>query len=354
MADCYLAWRRQDRDREAAWKAAQACGRRLRRCEASEDCLWPRLGRDWLDRQEIDAPERERLARFAMLVRRWQGAATLPIDQLVLAISQDLFDQPDELAVAFQLAVGLRRSAHEHPRWGIRELIDDLAAVAGNRRRFAAFAPDQAGKTSQHVGVAYEWRASTDDVAVVLSRSEFYERRGTSLSGSFASVDALAGDVEKKKLVEPWSVELVIREYLTGVFRFYSDADLEQSSLPGRLRAGSGQGSKITIVIRTLDRGAVFPSFERGFVDTGDLGECGSGHAEAPADAAYFVGCQHSQMAAHGFVVQALPFVIKKLEVTGTATANGQIDDLQRGRRIAGPVSEDVVIQVGGDRTLAA
>lgn len=145
LADCYLAWRRQDRDRPEAWRAAQECASRLRRCPALEDCVWPRLGRNWLDRQEIDAAERERFARFAALVQRWHGAAALPIDQIVLTISQDLFDQPDELAVAFRLAVSLRRSALEHPRWGIRELIDDLEAVAGNRRRFAAFAPDHAG-----------------------------------------------------------------------------------------------------------------------------------------------------------------------------------------------------------------
>lgn len=145
LADCYLAWRRQDRDRPEAWRAAQECASRLRRCQALEDCVWPRLGRNWLDRQEIDAAERERLGQFAALVQRWHGAAALPIDQIVLTISQDLFDQPDELAVAFRLAVGLRRSALEHPRWGIRELIDDLEAVAGNRRRFAAFAPDHAG-----------------------------------------------------------------------------------------------------------------------------------------------------------------------------------------------------------------
>ena len=79
---------------------------------------------------------------------------------------------------------------------------------------------DSGGNTSKHVGIAYEWRASTDDVAVVLSRSEFFERRGTSLSGSFASVEALADDIETKKVVEPWSVEL-IREYLAaGSFDF--------------------------------------------------------------------------------------------------------------------------------------
>lgn len=144
LAGCYLAWRRADRDRQET-DAAQACAFLLRRCAAPEDYLWPRLGRDWLDGQEIDAAGRERLARFATLVRRWQKAAALPIDQMVLTISQDLFDEPDELAIAFRLAVGLRRSARQHPRWGIRELIDELQAIARNRRRFASFAPDQAG-----------------------------------------------------------------------------------------------------------------------------------------------------------------------------------------------------------------
>ena len=107
-------------------------------------------------------------------------------------------------------------------RCAVRELEEELRLQidAASLQLIGAVYLDVGGKTSQHVGVAYEWRASTDDVAVVLSRSEFFERRGTSLSGSFASVDALARDVEKKKRVEPWSVEL-IREYLAkGSFEF--------------------------------------------------------------------------------------------------------------------------------------
>ena len=101
-------------------------------------------------------------------------------------------------------------------RCAVRELEEELRLqVAAASLHLIGAVLDVGGKTSQHVAIAYEWRASTDDVAVVLSRSEFYERRGTSLSGSFASVDALARDVEKKKLIEPWSVEL-IREYLAG------------------------------------------------------------------------------------------------------------------------------------------
>ena len=72
---------------------------------------------------------------------------------------------------------------------------------------------DNGGSTSKHVAIAYEWRSVTNDVSVVLSRSEFFERRGTSLSGSFAGVDKLVDDVQTKRLKEPWSVEL-IREHL--------------------------------------------------------------------------------------------------------------------------------------------
>jgi predicted NUDIX family phosphoesterase len=75
-------------------------------------------------------------------------------------------------------------------------------------------------KTAQHVAVVYEWRAETDDVAVALSSAEFFERRGTSLSGSFVPLADLAHDVETGKISEPWSAEIV-RELLTeGEYTF--------------------------------------------------------------------------------------------------------------------------------------
>ena len=97
----------------------------------------------------------------------------------------------------------------------IRELEEELRLQVelSSLRLIGAVYIDSGGSTSKHVAIAYEWRASTNDVAVVLSRSEFFERRGTSLSGRFISVDELAKDVENKKRVEPWSMEL-IREYL--------------------------------------------------------------------------------------------------------------------------------------------
>lgn len=72
---------------------------------------------------------------------------------------------------------------------------------------------DQNPKSARHVAVVYEWRAKTDEVAVVLSTAEFFERRGTALSGTFIPVKGLIADVEDEKIKEQWSVEIV-REVL--------------------------------------------------------------------------------------------------------------------------------------------
>lgn len=99
----------------------------------------------------------------------------------------------------------------------VRELEEELRLqiASSDLVPIGALYFDNGGSTSRHVAIAYEWRAATNDVSIVLSRSEFFERRGTSLSGKFASVDKLIDDVRKKELKEPWSVELV-RKYLAN------------------------------------------------------------------------------------------------------------------------------------------
>jgi predicted NUDIX family phosphoesterase/predicted ATPase len=73
--------------------------------------------------------------------------------------------------------------------------------------------------TQKHVAIVYEWKAKTDDVAIVLSSAEFFERRGTALSGTFVPLKDLARDVDDGKLAEEWSVE-IIRELLAKDYKF--------------------------------------------------------------------------------------------------------------------------------------
>ena len=82
---------------------------------------------------------------FRTLVRRWQEAAGLPIDQLLLLLAQDLFDSPAELALAHKFAVVLRRMAAEYPAYRLPEFVEALAEIARNQRRFLGFDEDQTG-----------------------------------------------------------------------------------------------------------------------------------------------------------------------------------------------------------------
>jgi len=66
---------------------------------------------------------------------------------------------------------------------------------------------DENPHSGKHLALVYEWRARTDDVVVALN-NEFFERRGTSLSGTFVSVENLIKEIENEKLTEPWSVEI--------------------------------------------------------------------------------------------------------------------------------------------------
>ena len=85
------------------------------------------------------------LRDFKTLVRRWQEAAILPIDQLILLLAQDLFDNPADLALAHKFAVVLRRAANDHPDYRLPEFVEELAEIARNQRRFLGFDEDATG-----------------------------------------------------------------------------------------------------------------------------------------------------------------------------------------------------------------
>jgi DNA helicase-2/ATP-dependent DNA helicase PcrA len=85
------------------------------------------------------------LTQFKELVRRWQQAAILPIDQLILLLAQDLFDNPADLALAHKFAVVLRRIAAEHPAYRLPQFVEELAEIARNQRRFLGFDEEQVG-----------------------------------------------------------------------------------------------------------------------------------------------------------------------------------------------------------------
>jgi DNA helicase-2/ATP-dependent DNA helicase PcrA len=148
LSTVYRVWRRTDRDDDEARAQMGRVANALRGCRRVEDFLWPRAGRDWLaDLSLVDEdPAIEALlVEFRDLVRRWQGATLLPIDQLILTLAQDLFEEPSDLALAHKLALLLRRLSATNPGWRLPELTQELAVIAKNERRFLGLGNDDSG-----------------------------------------------------------------------------------------------------------------------------------------------------------------------------------------------------------------
>ncbi len=100
----------------------------------------------------------------------------------------------------------------------LREIHEELCLSLDAKalRLVGAIYADIGKKTSQHVAVVYEWRAERDDVVVVLSNTEFKERRGQSLSGKFVEVKDLIKNIsQKEENMEPWSEEII--RHLLGI-----------------------------------------------------------------------------------------------------------------------------------------
>ena len=170
LATAYRVWQRDTRSDEDAARAVAGIAGYLKKIRRVEDFLWPRLS-DWLaefNPAEENESLRLHLSQFRQLMQRWQDASILPIDQLILTISADLFDTEADLATAYSVALYLRRFADSHPEARLPEFTDELGLIARNRRKFSglgdedtAFDPDQhRGKvtvTTMHKAKGLEW-----------------------------------------------------------------------------------------------------------------------------------------------------------------------------------------------------
>jgi DNA helicase-2/ATP-dependent DNA helicase PcrA len=153
LAIVYKVWRRGDREDEAASTHIEQVAKILRGIPHLEDYLWPGLKGDWLQQSDLDVEDPltyQSLGSFREQVRRWQASVQLPIDQIVLALAQDLLSEPAELAVAHKLSVLLRQVEIQHPDWRLPQMTEELAAIARNQRRFLGFGDEEQGFDPDH------------------------------------------------------------------------------------------------------------------------------------------------------------------------------------------------------------
>jgi DNA helicase-2/ATP-dependent DNA helicase PcrA len=117
-----------------------------------EDFLWPVLAGEELDLGDVAASIQQdyswlpdALSYFRRIVRRWLEATSLPIDQLVLTIAQDIFTESVDVALAHKVAVLLRGVTQSHPDWRLPQFVEELRAISNNERRFIGFDDAEAG-----------------------------------------------------------------------------------------------------------------------------------------------------------------------------------------------------------------
>jgi DNA helicase-2/ATP-dependent DNA helicase PcrA len=148
LATVYRVWKRDSRQEENENAQVEKTAELLNKISHVEDYLWPLNGKDWLEDSGLRSRSVEvyqQLSQFRQLVRRWQAAVVLPIDQIVLTLAQDLLTDPGELAVAHKLAVLLGRAQDAHPDWRLLQLSEELAVIAKNERRFLGFSDSDTG-----------------------------------------------------------------------------------------------------------------------------------------------------------------------------------------------------------------
>jgi len=150
--------------------------RKVSEVESFVSPLTPALSRgerepgDWLAAlQESEAESvGNELNKFRDHVRLWLDAVTLPVDQLVLTLAQDVFTDAVDLALAHKLALVMRKAADDHAEWRLPELTSELAVIAKNERRFIGFSADDSGfnpdthkgkvvVTTMHKAKGLEW-----------------------------------------------------------------------------------------------------------------------------------------------------------------------------------------------------
>lgn len=120
----------------------------LRSCRQVEDFLYPLSGNDWLEntvKSRLGEGSVRLFCDFRAQMVNWQKATLLPIDQLVITMSQELFTNAVDLAVSHKLALLLEFNARIHPENQLQDFALELGDIATNRRKFLGFAEEDTG-----------------------------------------------------------------------------------------------------------------------------------------------------------------------------------------------------------------
>ncbi len=118
----------------------------IRKYHRMEEFYYPQPGveiDEIVDLSSFQTELREALHKTRDNFTRWHQAVSLPIDQLVLTIAQDVFTSPADLALAHKFALLLEFNASLHPDYGLAEFALELSQISGNFRKYSGFSDEE-------------------------------------------------------------------------------------------------------------------------------------------------------------------------------------------------------------------
>jgi DNA helicase-2/ATP-dependent DNA helicase PcrA len=122
----------------------------IRTCNYLEEFLFPVPDHDWIqDLTHLEKSPENEIIQILLELRtqlsRWLKAADLPIHQIIITISQEIFEKSADLALAHKLALILEQYAKNHPDWLLPQFAEELSLIAENRRKLQGFSDEESG-----------------------------------------------------------------------------------------------------------------------------------------------------------------------------------------------------------------
>ena len=216
------------------------------------------------ERVALYSNEVELVQGFARLVGRWVRASSLPIDQLLLTVAQDLYQSEPDLAICHSLATSLRGASEMHPNWRLTDFASELDEVAGNRRSLGGLSladvgystrPGRIVVTTMHKAKGLEWDAvymmCVDNLEFPDTCDDAFRDEPFFMPGRAPAVEArkrlaaLGGETfageEGRTPVDQARLEVIaerLRLLYVGITRARRDLAITYSETNGRRRVG--------------------------------------------------------------------------------------------------------------------
>lgn len=127
---------------------SETLSRAIVKIDPLESYLAPTPAQDWhiaLAGTALPDGSISLLEEFQRGMERWMDATLLPIDQLILTISQDVFTQSCDLALAHKVAAMLERASRSYPDWNLGNFAEELESVSKNQSKISGFSDEDLG-----------------------------------------------------------------------------------------------------------------------------------------------------------------------------------------------------------------